>query len=126
MDSFISELEKLGVSLNAGAESSVSSSHNRAVAKNGAVPGGQILTQGAVPTAIDKGDAATHLDQVALSSNYGKDWRNSPHDLFVLLGADTGGVPLNEVAAKLGCPSELLEDENGYKAWLHAEIVGRL
>lgn len=64
MDSLINELAKLGFGVDADPESSVPSSHNRAIAKNGAVPGGQILAQGAVPISPFHSDSngAAYLD----------------------------------------------------------------
>src|ERR1044072_8615442 len=108
---FFNALHKIGIDPEPDTGLGTDVAHNRPVARNGAVPAGQILMQGAVPVPPDLETAATGLDRLAKSGGQGKDWRHSPQELFVLLGVSQGSGELEEAAKSLGCPDSVLEDQ---------------
>ena len=71
-------------------------------------------------------DVVAKLEGLAAASPQKLNWKTSIVDLLKLLGLDSSLAARKELAAELGCPTDLIGDSAGMNVWLHKTVLGKL
>lgn len=127
MSFFGNILSKLGMG---GSEEDVSAASSPATPSpdTTAIDSGA-MTETAVaekPAAISKVDVVAKLESMAASNPQNLNWKESIVDLLKLLDLDSSLGARKELAAELGCPTELMGDSAQMNVWLHKAVLQRL
>jgi len=115
MSLFNSILEKLGI-------------RSAAAAKK--TDEGQPQTQPPSASAPAEGisvvDVVTKLEGLSASHPEKLNWKTSIVDLLKLLGLDSSLDARKDLAAELGCPTQMMADSSQMNIWLHKTVLQKL
>jgi hypothetical protein len=78
------------------------------------------------PAPVPMVDVVAQLEQRAVANPQKLNWRTSIVDLLKLLDIDSSFAARKELAAELGCPSELMGDSAKMNIWLHKTVLARI
>ena len=128
MGFFSKILAKLGLGEAAAAPSQATS---KAPTASGATSPATPATSGmastaAQPAAVPMVDVVAQLEKSAAANSQKLNWRTSIVDLLKLLNIDSSLPARKELAAELGCPSDLMEDSAKMNIWLHKAVLARI
>ena len=82
--------------------------------------------EAAAPTAISQVDVVAQLEAKAAANPQKLNWKTSIVDLLKLLDIDSSLNARKELAAELGCPSELMGDSAQMNMWLHKTVLNKI
>ena len=82
--------------------------------------------EAAAPTAISQVDVVAQLEAKAAANPQKLNWKTSIVDLLKLLDIDSSLNARKELAAELGCPSELKGDSAQMNMWLHKTVLNKI
>ncbi len=78
------------------------------------------------PVAIPVVDVMAKLEAMAEANPQKLNWKTSIVDLLKLLGLENSYGVRKELAAELGCPSELMGDSAQMNMWLHKTVLRKI
>jgi hypothetical protein len=78
------------------------------------------------PVEMPMVDVVSKLDHLAKANPQQLDWKVSIVDLFKLLGIDSSGATIQELAVELGCPESEMGDSARRNVWLHKTILKKI
>jgi hypothetical protein len=91
---------------------------------------GQPQTQPPATSAPAEGvsvvDVVTKLEGLAASHPEKLNWKTSIVDLLKLLGLDSSLDARKDLAAELGCPTQMMADSSQMNIWLHKTVLQKL
>jgi hypothetical protein len=91
---------------------------------------GQPQTQPPAASAPAEGvsvvDVVTKLEGLAASHPEKLNWKTSIVDLLKLLGLDSSLDARKDLAAELGCPTQMMADSSQMNIWLHKTVLQKL
>lgn len=91
---------------------------------------GQPQTQPPAASAPAEGvsvvDVVTKLEGLAASHPEKLNWKTSIVDLLKLLGLDSSLDARKDLAAELGCPTQIIADSAQMNMWLHKTVLQKL
>jgi hypothetical protein len=82
-------------------------------------------TEGA-PAPISVVDVVAKLEGLAAANPQKLNWKTSIVDLLKLLDLDSSFAARKELAAELGCPTDLMGDSARMNMWLHKTVLKKL
>ena len=71
-------------------------------------------------------DVVTKLEGLAASHPEKLNWKTSIVDLLKLLGLDSSLDARKDLAAELGCPTQIMADSAQMNMWLHKTVLQKL
>jgi len=87
-----------------------------------AQPAPASVTTGGIPVV----DVVAKLEGLAASHPEKLNWKTSIVDLLKLLGLDSSLNARKDLAAELGCPTQLMADSAQMNMWLHKTVLQKL
>lgn len=117
MSLFNSILEKLGFRSAAAAKKP-----DESQTQTQAQPASASAPAGGIPVV----DVVTKLEGLAASHPEKLNWKTSIVDLLKLLGLDSSLNARKELAAELGCPTQIMADSAQMNMWLHKTVLQKL
>ncbi|MGZ4996572.1 MAG: DUF3597 domain-containing protein [Methylobacter sp.] len=117
MSLFNSILEKLGFRSAAAAKKP-----DESQPQTQAQPAPASTPAGGIPVV----DVVTKLEGLAASHPEKLNWKTSIVDLLKLLGLDSSLNARKELAAELGCPTQMMADSSQMNMWLHKTVLQKL
>lgn len=115
MSLFNSILEKLGIRGAAAAKK-----------PDEGQPQTQLPAASAPAEGVSVVDVVTKLEGLAASHPEKLNWKTSIVDLLKLLGLDSSLDARKDLAAELGCPTQMMADSSQMNIWLHKTVLQKL
>lgn len=78
------------------------------------------------PVPVSIVDVKEHLEKLAAANPQKLNWKQSIVDLLKLLDIDSSYAARKDLAAELGCPSELMQDSAQMNMWLHKTVLRKI
>jgi hypothetical protein len=78
------------------------------------------------PAPVAMVDVVSYLDALARKGGNQLDWKVSIVDLLKLLGMDSSGKAINDLAIELGCPEFEMGDSARRNIWLHKTVLAKI
>ena len=78
------------------------------------------------PAPISVVDVVARLEGLAAANPQKLNWKTSIVDLLKLLDLDSSFAARKELAAELGCPTDLMGDSARMNMWLHKTVLKKL